>query len=273
MMTEDKFYLTMLGTGQATVTKCYNTCFVFSEKEQCFLVDAGGGNQILRILEEQGIGLAQIHDLFLTHTHSDHILGAIWVIRMIGQLMLRGTYAEDFRIYACKEAMEDLQTICGIVLEPKIMALFGNRMHLIVLRDGESYSILHRTVTFFDILSTKRVQYGFAIEEERLLFCGDEPLKKELYGRAKGCRYLLHEAFCLYSEREQFKPYEKHHGTVKDACVMAEENRVENLILMHTEDSHIQERKERYREEGQQFFSGNLLVPDDGERILISAVQ
>ena len=30
--------------------------------------------------------------------------------------------------------------------------------------------------------------------------------------------YLLHEAYCLFSERDKFKPYEKSHVTVKDAC-------------------------------------------------------
>lgn len=32
--------LTILGTGNAAVTECYNTCFVLSEKDDYFLVDA-----------------------------------------------------------------------------------------------------------------------------------------------------------------------------------------------------------------------------------------
>ena len=32
--------LTMLGTGHATVTKCYNTCFALTEGNRHFLVDA-----------------------------------------------------------------------------------------------------------------------------------------------------------------------------------------------------------------------------------------
>ena len=34
----------------------------------------------------------------------------------------------------------------------------------------------------------------------------------------RGSDWLLHEAFCLYAERDIWKPYEKHHSTVKDAC-------------------------------------------------------
>ena len=43
----EKMKITMLGTGNAMVTECYNTCFVLSEQQQdlqYFLVDAGGGN-------------------------------------------------------------------------------------------------------------------------------------------------------------------------------------------------------------------------------------
>ena len=43
--------LTMLGTGNAMVTKCYNTCFAFRSGAGHYLVDAGGGNGILRQLE------------------------------------------------------------------------------------------------------------------------------------------------------------------------------------------------------------------------------
>ena len=36
--------LIMLGTGNAMVTRCYNTCFVLRSGEQHLLVDGGGGN-------------------------------------------------------------------------------------------------------------------------------------------------------------------------------------------------------------------------------------
>ena len=43
--------LTILGTGTAEVTECYNTCFVISDENRHFLVDAGGGNRILKVLK------------------------------------------------------------------------------------------------------------------------------------------------------------------------------------------------------------------------------
>ncbi len=79
----------------------------------------------------------------------------------------------------------------------------------------------------------------------------------------------MHEAFCLCSDAEIFDPYEKHHSTVKDACITAQRLGVKNLLLYHTEDSDLPHRKERYTAEGRQYYSGNLFVPDDFETIIL----
>lgn len=268
-MDDRNLCITMLGTGHATTTYFYNTCFVLHENEKYFMVDAGGGNQILRILKEQGIPLTKIHDLFITHAHSDHILGAVWMIRMIGQLMNRKEYEGELNIYAHEQVIEGLKTICDVVLMKKITKLFGEKIRFVRLKDGDEHLILGRKVTFFDIQSKKLLQYGFLMKEESLIFCGDEPLKKNLYPLAEGMDYMLHEAFCLEAECEKFRPHEKHHSTVTDVCRMAEDLNIKNLVLMHTEDSHEMERKKLYVEEGKQYYSGNLFVPDDGERISI----
>ena len=73
----------------------------------------------------------------------------------------------------------------------------------------------------------------------------------------------MHEAFCLYRDRDIFKPYEKFHATVKEACGNATELGVKNLILYHTEDKTLADRKKLYTEEGRAYFAGNLFVPDD----------
>ena len=61
----------MLGTGNALVTRCYNTCFAIQDDDEYFLVDAGGGNGIMRQLQDAGISMSQIHHIFLTHEHTD----------------------------------------------------------------------------------------------------------------------------------------------------------------------------------------------------------
>lgn len=47
--------LTMLGTGNALVTECYNTCFVLSDGNDHFMVDGGGGMTVLHQLKYAGL--------------------------------------------------------------------------------------------------------------------------------------------------------------------------------------------------------------------------
>lgn len=261
--------LTILGTGNATVKKCYNTCFVLSEGDSHFLVNAGGGNQILGLLDEAEIPLMEIHDLFLTHEHIDHLLGVIWLIRMIGQSMNQGKYEGELRIYCHEGLISTLTTIAGLTIQKKVTKHLGERILLIPVEDGEKREIIGCPVQFFDIQSTKARQFGFTLitpDEKKLACCGDEPYNTHELPYIEGADWLLHEAFCLYQEADKFKPYEKHHSTVKEACEVAEALEIPNLILYHTEETHLPERKELYTAEGREYYHGNLYVPDDREK-------
>ena len=74
--------ITLLGTGNALVTECYNTCFVISHDGKHFLVD-GGGNTLLAQLKHAGFHWMDMREIFVTHKHIDHILKIIWMMRMI----------------------------------------------------------------------------------------------------------------------------------------------------------------------------------------------
>ena len=264
--------LTILGTGNAAVSECYNTCFVLSDKEEYFLVDAGGGNRILKLLKDAGIELEDIHNIFVTHEHIDHVLGVIWLIRMIGQRMNQGKYEGDLRIYCHQELAEKIQTIASLTIQKKVCRHMGERIQFVQVESGEQREIMGCTVTFFDIASTKAKQFGFTMKLKnggKFTCVGDEPYNEANYEYVKGSSWLLHEAFCLYAEADKFKPYEKHHSTVKEACQLAEELGVPNLLLYHTEETHLKERKELYTAEGQEYYHGNLYVPDDMEEFII----
>ena len=117
------------------------------------------------------------------------------------------------------------------------------------------------------------MQFGFrlGLDNGKVLVCaGDEPYNPVCEPYVQGADWLLHEAFCLYRDRERFQPYEKHHSTVKEACMLAKELGAENLVLWHTEDTDLAERKTAYGEEGRMYYDGNLIVPDDGEVILLN---
>ena len=55
-MRQNQSSITMLGTGDALATRCYNTCFTLhSSGGTVLMVDAGGGNGVLTQMERAGM--------------------------------------------------------------------------------------------------------------------------------------------------------------------------------------------------------------------------
>lgn len=258
--------LIVLGTGNAIVKECYNTCFALKQENEYFLIDAGGGNRILKQLDDMHIPLTNIHHLFVSHAHTDHILGVVWLIRMIASQIITGRYQGTFHIYCHQELIQTIQTLCSLTLQKKLIDCFGQAIIFHGLSDGKTLSILDHPFTFFDILSTKAKQYGFTFlnqDGSKIAFTGDEPYNQNCFKYIKGADWLLHEAFCLYSDKDIYKPYEKHHSTAKDAAILANSLGVKHLVLWHTEEDHLPDRKILYINEAKQYFNGCIYVPDD----------
>ena len=262
--------ITMLGTGNALVSHIYNTCFVLETDKTQLLVDAGGGNGILAQLRKANIPITNIHHLFVTHAHSDHILGVVWVIRMVAQCK---EYVGQLHVYGNDKVMRVIHTINNLVLAKKQLEKVDERVIYHELEDGDRYEVGDMQLTFFDIHSTKEKQLGFRAKMPNgttLACLGDEPYNEANRQYIENADWMMCEAFCLYTDRDVFKPYEKNHSTALDAGKLAEELGIKNLILYHTEEKTIATRKENYTREAAEHFNGKVIVPEDLESIEIS---
>lgn len=265
--------ITMLGTGNATVSQIYNTCFLLQTPSTLMLVDAGGGNGILAQLKKVNVQISDIHHLFVTHAHTDHVLGVIWVIRMVAQC--KG-YEGLLHVYGNDKVMKVIKTIIDMILAKKQLAKVAERVVFHQLEDGDCFEVGDMKLECFDIQSTKEKQFGFRAElpssdesgKPLVLAClGDEPYNEQNRRYIVGADWMMCEAFCLYADRDTFKPYEKCHSTALDAGKLAEELGVKNLILYHTEEKTLANRKENYTREAAKNFKGRIFVPDDLEVI------
>ena len=265
--------ITMLGTGNATVSQIYNTCFLLQTPSTLMLVDAGGGNGILAQLKKINVQISDIHHLFVTHAHTDHVLGGIWVIRMVAQC--KG-YEGLLHVYGNDKVMKVIKTIIDMILAKKQLAKVAERVAFHQLEDGDCFEVGDMKLECFDIQSTKEKQFGFRAElpssdesgKPLVLAClGDEPYNEQNRRYIVGADWMMCEAFCLYADRDTFKPYEKCHSTALDAGKLAEELGVKNLILYHTEEKTLANRKENYTREAAENFKGRIFVPDDLEVI------
>ena len=274
--------LTLLGTGHAMTTACYNTCFALTVQGRHLLVDGGGGSGLPAQAKAAGIVWRDVDAIFCTHKHIDHLLGVIWAARAIMQDMFRGTRERDLAILAHPELAELIARLLRELIREEEACLVGSRVHIQPLGDGEERRLLGRRTVFFDIGSDQDKQFGFAMdlkgpapshgpgdpeEPGRLVCLGDEPLHPAGERYARGASLLMHEAFCLALEAERFHPYEKRHSTARDACLNAARMQARAVLLYHTEDSCLAQRKMRYQAEGREVFGGAIYVPDDLESL------
>ena len=262
--------LTMLGTGSAGVTECYHTCFTIENEGEYLLVDGGGGNLLMKRLKSAGIRWQDIRHVFVTHVHTDHLLGIFWLMRAIHYSKPQDLDGKTITFYGHDEVIALLRA-ATIGMFPREDVLHP-AIRFVVLENGQEFSALGCRFCAFDVGSVKTKQFGFTMyygKGKKLTCCGDEPYHECEWGYAQGSTWLLHEAFCLASEADRFHPYEKYHSTAADACRNAEELGVENLLLYHTEEKNLARRRELYTAEGRQYFSGNLVVPDDLDTLTI----
>lgn len=230
------------------------------------LLDTSGGHEILKAFSRVGKNPQDVQNVFISHWDSDHILGIVPLIRAF-----KADPAKQPRsIYCSKETKAAVDGIFS----------FTARMHLEkveefvkfdIVGDGDTRRVGDWSVRFFDLASGKTPQLGCTIEcgdSTKIAFTGDEPLREHSLHYVDGCDVLLHEAFCTSDKIERFEPYEKHHGTAREAGDNAVKAHAKTLALFHMEDETLDSRKTSYEADVKSSgFTGNVFVPVDGDRL------
>ena len=262
----------MLGTGNGGTLDLYNTCFVVQNDKGNFLVDTGGGIEIIKRLKQVGIDYKFLRHIFISHSHTDHILGIFWLFKKISMGVIHGDITEKINLYCNDTVYQTIREVSKHILPDMVMSAIYSIVNFVVLNDGDTFNINGVDYTFFDVKAKGTKLFGFEciLNNKKVAFLGDETLNPELYEKIRGFDYVMHEAFCLNSEENIFHAYEKHHSTTKSVSEIMNSLNIKNLILYHTEDSHKEMRKELYTKEAQDYFNGKVIVPDDLEIIDIN---
>lgn len=262
----------MLGTGAGGTLDLYNTCFFIQNKQGVFLVDTGGSIEIIKRMKMVGVKLNEVKNIFISHSHTDHILGLIWMFKKLSRMAMRGEIKEKINIYCNKTVYEAIKGVASYILPNILTEAIYKVVNFIILHDGNKFTINGNCYEFFDIHAKGTEQYGFESDFDNIhfIFLGDETLNPILYDRVKKADYVMHEAFCLDKEEGIFHAYEKNHSTALSSAKIMQRLDVKNLILYHTEESHGKERKELYTKEAETVFNGRVFVPNDLEEIEIT---
>ncbi len=263
----------VLGTGTASVTENFNTCFILeNSKNEYLLVDTGGGNGILRQFKKANIDLNKIHNIFISHKHIDHLYGLLWIYRFVDLAMQKGVYEGNLNIYCHDEVGNIVRDQIHTLLRKEQQQFIDKKIFINIVENHQKVKILNYELEFLDIISKSDKQYGFKTvlnNGKTLAFLGDEPLDERLYDDVRNIDYLLHESFCLETESNKYKPRQKNHDTEKSASIKAQNVGAKNLVLWHTQENLGEKRKEEYVKEAKENFNGNVYVPNDFDEIIL----
>ena len=259
-----KFYV--LGTCAGISDVGFTLSGVLQHDDKFLLVDAGEGMQILKQLRLSGIKVSDIHDVFISHKHIDHLLGLIPFIRKVISSIKLSEYEGNLNIYCDKEIKEIIDYIIKATFHDFMVKIYNEKVIYHVIEDGQVYDVIGYKMNILDTYSIASIQFGFEIileDNKRLFYLGDVPCAELNYEKIRNADWVLHEAFSTSEKNKYTALVSKMHSTVADVCQNMEQLNVKNLILWHTLDNDIETRKERFLAEGKEFFDGNLYVPDD----------
>lgn len=284
--------ITMLGTGHAMTFGCFNTCFLYENENGKMLVDTGGGNQLISQLQKAGTNPSQIQAIFISHRHTDHIMGLPWLFRTAGG----PGGGSPIRLYLHEDVFKVAKAMVELMFPDKLEEL-RKSLEFIEIRHGDEAEILGRKFRFLDLYSPTCPQFGFSMtlgSGKQLVFHGDVPFDERNRMEFLGTDYLMHEAFNLASDKHPMggpgmppmpggsggpggpmppmpggpggpggKPGKKGHSTVKEAAGYASSLKADTLILIHGSDNDLAHRKEAYIAEASTEFSGRIYAPND----------
>ena len=119
----------MLGTGNGGTLNLYNTCFVIQNDNENFLVDTGGSIEIIKRLKQVDIDLKDIKHIFISHSHTDHILGLIWMFKKLGRASINGEIETKINIYCNDVVYESIMEVSKHILPEKLIKGTLNKMY------------------------------------------------------------------------------------------------------------------------------------------------
>ena len=178
----------MLGTGHGFVYNCYNTCFLLQNDDEYFLIDTGGSAHIIQNLEKLNIDLNKIHNIFISHSHTDHILGLFWLLKRMTGMVRTKKYDGLLNVYCNDEVANAIKNIYPYLYPDVYADIINKYLNIVVLNNNETKKITNREYTFFDVMASKNKLYGFETildNDKKLVFLGDETCNPLLYDRIK----------------------------------------------------------------------------------------
>ena len=233
MPTEQEiFRVTLLGTGAPPpVLNRFGPSTLVEAGQQKFIFDAGRG--AMQRLHQLGIPFADISGIFLTHHHSDHVVGFpdLWLTGWIGRPWgKRNVPLPVWGPEGTKEMMEYLPKAFAVDIRVRShnYPVEGIKLLPTEITEGPVFDQDGVKVTAFkvDHFAEKLPAYGYRIDYRgrSAVLSGDTTFNENLIEHARGADLLVHEVTAVSGNAaenaQQLNRISANHTTPEQAAVV-----------------------------------------------------
>jgi ribonuclease Z len=286
--------VTLLGTGapQPTIDR-FGAATLVEAGGTYFLFDCGRG--VTQRLWQKKIGAGKVNRLFLTHLHSDHIVGIpdIWLLGLMPAAF--GNRKQPFQVWGptgTSQMMEGLKTAYQWDLKTRVSEYPGADSGTIVkaqdIKEGVVYNEAGVKITAFrvnhsDIIDSA-LGYRLDYQGRSVLISGDTRYSENLVSYAKGVDVLIHEVIAVREDvlasSRLARNIVNFHTTPEDAGRVFSQAKPRLAVFTHVAIPPVDPSKpplttEDIMNRTKKFYSGQLTVGEDlmvieiGETIVI----
>jgi ribonuclease BN (tRNA processing enzyme) len=265
--------LQFLGTGTPNPDpNRYGPASAVLVNGSCYLVDAGAG--VVRRAAAADIKMEQLNRLFITHLHSDHVLGYPDLI-----LTPAVTGRKDaLRVWGPTGTKEMTHHLLDAFTEDVSIRIHGGEpsepaayeVKVTEYMSGEIYRDENVSVTAFSVTHGKwQYAFGFRFDtkDRSIVFSGDTTYCDNLIEHAKGCDILVHEVCSSKGLAKRTPEWQKYHSSYhtigEDVGRIATAVQPKLLLLNHLLP--FGETDEQILSEVKSTYDGEVRIPNDLE--------
>lgn len=242
----DDFRVTLLGTGspQPSIDR-FGPGVLVQAGGQTLLIDCGRG--VTQRLIQSGIKLGAVNKLFITHLHSDHVVGIpdLWLTGWleIPSAQRKGAL-QVFGPVGTKSMMESLEKAYEWDIRTRIadqkLARENVEVSVAEIKEGPVYDIDGVKVTAFEVNHGDLVKpaYGYRIDYDgrSAVVSGDTRFNENLTRHAIGTDLLIHQVAAVRPEllaMPAFQAILAHHTKPEEAGVVFARTKPKLAVFYH----------------------------------------
>lgn len=240
--------LTFLGTSGSVLTKERMCAGILFEDK---LMDVGFG--VLTNLVRSGRKLDSINEVYISHTHSDHVgdfTGLVWAMAMDGR-------TKPLRVVGSAGTAATLERILDLQSTPYAWVKFD-----ITFVRPEDVGV--KSVT--TVHDPENLAYRFQTERGDLVYIGDTAKSEKISEFAKGCDLLIHDS--TYLDGQEWVAAVTRHSTARDAANTAKLAKARRLVLTHISPGNEGAEK-RYLAEASTVFDRRIVMAKDHQTLTV----